>query len=83
MKVSLKLTLKTVVFLCVFTVFKMPTSWPVMSVFMMSLPMEFTPHTEFITIDQRRKKKERTDKNTQIYTLTVICKTLSFHDEQQ
>lgn len=61
----------------------MTTSQPVMSVFMMSLPMEFTPHIEFITIDQQRKKKERMDENTQVYTLTLICKTLSFHDEQQ
>lgn len=58
--------------MCVFTVLKMPTSWPVMSVFMMSLPMEFTPHTEFITIDQWREEKgKRTAKNT--YTLTLIC----------
>lgn len=77
---SLKGTLKTVVFICVFGVLKLPTSRPVMSVFMMSLPMEFTPHTEFITIDQWREKKRKgwpkkknTHSHTHAYTLTLIC----------
>lgn len=73
------------VFICVFTVLKMPTSWPVMSVFVMSLPMEFTPHTEFITIDQWRKKKERMDKktHTRTHTRTDMYNGSSFYDEQQ